>query len=338
MTWDFLHRWFAPVVIVVMLLLPFGTNSYQQFIINQVIVYVIIAIGLNLLLGYAGQFAFAHAALMGIGAYATAILMFRYNISMWLAIPAGGIAAAAIGSLGALPAMRMKRVYLALMTLAIAELIQWILLHWKEVTYGTDGVKVPNQTFFGLQLANDDHKFYLVLAIMLALYVVARRLVESKFGRALVAIRENEIVAQCNGISIAHTKAAVFAVSAFYAGIGGALFALVLGHIVPEGFGLFQLVVHFSIVVIGGLISMFGSVIGAILLTALPELLRGVRALQELIYGILLMLFIVVMPAGIAGFAKQRGWLPDEILVRGWRRLRARLDGGLDAGRPGPPQ
>jgi branched-chain amino acid transport system permease protein len=325
MTRDLIHRWFAPVAIAALLLVPLATNSYIQFIINQVIVYVIIAIGLNLLLGYAGQFAFAHAALMGIGAYTAALLMHRLDVTFWIAVPAGGFAAAAIGSLGALPAMRMKRVYLALMTLAIAELIQWVLVHWKAVTLGTDGVKVPRETFLRFTLASDNHKFYLILAAMVVLYVVARRLVESKFGRALVAIRENEIVAQCNGISIAHTKAAVFAVSAFYAGIGGALFALVLGHIVPDGFGLFQLVVHFSIVVIGGLISMFGSVIGAVLLTTLPELLRGVRALQELIYGILLMVFIIFMPGGIAGFAKQRGWLPDEILVRGWRELRARL-------------
>jgi branched-chain amino acid transport system permease protein len=321
---DWLHRFFAPVALVALLFVPAFTNSYIQFIINQIVVYVIIAIGLNLLLGYAGQFAFAHAALMGIGAYTTALLMYRLGVSFWIAVPAGGVIAAAIGSLGALPAMRMKRVYLALMTLAIAELIQWVLVHWKAVTLGTDGVKVPAQTFFGLSLANDDHKFYLVLAIAVLLYILAKRLVESRFGRSLVAIRENEIVAQCNGISIAHTKAAVFAISAFYAGIGGALFALTLGHIVPEGFGLFQLVVHFSIVVIGGLISMFGSVVGAVLLTALPELLRGVRALQELIYGVLLMVFIVVMPAGIAGFGKQLGLLPDEILSRGWRRLRKR--------------
>lgn len=326
MTRDLIHRWFAPAAIGILLLVPLATNSYIQFIINQVIVYVIIAIGLNLLLGYAGQFAFAHAALMGIGAYTAALLMHRLGVTFWIAVPAGGFAAAAIGSLGALPAMRMKRVYLALMTLAIAELIQWVLVHWKVVTLGTDGVKIPHETFlFRFTLASDYHKFYLILAAMVALYVVARRLMESKFGRSLVAIRENEIVAQCNGISIAHTKAAVFAVSAFYAGIGGALFALVLGHIVPDGFGLFQLVVHFSIVVIGGLISMFGSVIGALLLTTLPELLRGVRALQELIYGVLLMVFIIFMPGGIAGFAKQQGWLPDEILVRGWRELRARL-------------
>lgn len=328
MRFTWLHRWFAPVALTALLFLPLLTNSYVQYVVNQVVVYVIIAIGLNLLLGYAGQFAFAHAAMMGIGAYTTALLMARLGVSFWLAVPAGGIVAAAIGSLGALPAMRMKRVYLALVTLAIAEFIQWVLVHWKAVTLGTDGVKVPVQTFFGLTLASDHHKFYLVLGFMVLLYVVAKRLVESRFGRALVAIRENEIVAQCNGISIAHTKAVVFAISAFYAGIGGALFALTLGHIVPEGYGMFQLVIHFSIVVIGGLISMFGSIVGAILLTALPEILRGVRALQELIYGVLLMVFIVAMPGGIAGFGKHLGILPDEILSRGWRRLKRRHESG----------
>lgn len=321
---DVVRRWFGPVLVVALAFVPLLTDSYIQYILNLILVYVVVGIGLNFLLGYAGQFAFAHAALMGVGAYTVALLTYKLGVSFWLALPAAGVLATLVGLLGALPAMRMKRVYLALVTLAFAELVLWIFIHWKSVTQGTDGVRVRPPNLFGYAVRGDDNIFYLLLIATVVLYVVGQRIVESRFGRSFVAIRENEIVAQCAGINIAQTKALVFGLSAFYAGIGGGLFAVTLGYIVPESFGLFQLVVHFSIVVIGGLISMFGSVIGAVVLTALPEVLRGVQALQEIIYGVLLVVFIVFMPWGIAGLAKRVGLLPDEILVRGWRRLAAR--------------
>lgn len=321
---DNARRWIGLALVVALAFLPLFTNAYVQYIVNLILVYVIIGIGLNFLLGYAGQFAFAHAALMGVGAYTVALLTYKLGLSFWLALPAAGIVAALVGLLAALPAMRMKRVYLALVTLAFAELVLWVLIHWKAVTQGTDGVRVRPPVLFGYSIRGDDNIFYLLLIATVILYVVGQRIVESRFGRSFVAIRENEIVAQCAGINIAWTKALVFGLSAFYAGIGGGLFAVTLGYIVPESFGLFQLVVHFSIVVIGGLISMFGSVIGAVVLTALPELLRDFQALQEIIYGVLLVVFIVFMPMGIAGLAKSKGILPDEILVRGWRRLPAR--------------
>jgi branched-chain amino acid transport system permease protein len=296
--------------------------------INLVLVYVILGIGLNFLLGYAGQFAFAHAALMGIGAYTTAVMTTRLGVSFWIALPLSGVTAMIVGSLGALPAMRMRRVYLALVTLAFAELLHWIFVHWKSVTAGTDGMSVRAPTLFGYSLRGDENVFYVLLAAVVLLYIVGRRIVESRIGRSFVAIRENEIVAQSCGISLRRTKAVVFALSAFYAGIGGSLFALTLGYIVPDSFNLFQLVVHFSIVVIGGLISMYGSIIGAVILTALPELLRDFQALQEIIYGVLLMIFIILMPTGIAGVAKRRGIVPDEILARNWRRLQPTAEAG----------
>lgn len=317
-----LWRLGGPLLAVALLFVPLLTDNYTQYVVNLILVYVIIGIGLNFLLGYAGQFAFAHSALMGVGAYTTALLTYRVGLSYWIALPASGVVAMLIGSLGALPAMRMKRVYLALVTLAFAELIQWVLIHWKDVTLGTDGIGVREPSLFGWEIRGDTSVFYLILAVTALLYVLARRIVESKIGRSFVAIRENEIVAQCNGIDIALTKGIVFALSAFYAGIGGSLYALTLGYIVPDGFGLFQLVIHFSVVVIGGLLSLFGSVIGAVILTTLPELLRGFQALQEIIYGLLLMGFIVFMPTGMAGVLKRWRLLPEEVMSRGWRRLR----------------
>lgn len=303
-------------ILVALAALPFATNPYAQYIINLALVNVVITIGLNVLLGYAGQFAFAHTALMGIGAYTTALLGFWLNLSFWIALPASGLVAMLIGSLGALPAMRMKSVYLALVTLAFAEFTVWVLTQWKSVTLGTDGVAVDSPSLFGRAIAGDTNVYYVLLTITVVLYLAAKLVVASRLGRAMVAVRENEIVAQCSGIDVPRTKALAFAFSAFYAGIGGAMFALTLGFIVPESFGLPQLIIQFSMVVIGGFASLFGSVIGAIVLTGLPELLRDFQALQEIIYGVMLVVFVLLMPKGIAGLAKRVGLLPDELLVR----------------------
>ncbi len=322
------RRSFLPVLLLALLAAPLGTDAYTQYILNLVLIYVILGVGLNFLLGYAGQFAFAHAALMGIGAYTTAVLSARLGVSFWIGLPLSGVLAALVGLMGALPAMRMKRVYLALVTLAFAELIVWVLINWKQVTYGTDGVSMAAPYLFGWRVKGDKNVFYVVLVVTALMFWLAKRILESRIGRAFMAIRENEIVAQCSGINVARTKAVVFALSAFYAGIAGSLYALTLGYIVPESFGLFQLVVHFSIVVLGGMMSLSGALIGAVLLTTLPELLRDFQALQEMIYGVVLMVVIIFMPHGIAGMLKRFGLLPREVLARGWRRHEGPAAGG----------
>ena len=319
-----LRRLFPFVLILALLAASQVMDHYLQYIVNLVLIYVIIGIGLNFLLGFAGQFAFAHAALMGIGAYTVALLTTRVGLSFWLALPLSGVVAAVIGAGGALPAMRMRRVYLALVTLAFAQLIIWILINWNAVTLGTDGVDVRAPYLFGWRMRGDRNTFYIVLPVTVLLYWLARRVLESHVGRAFIAIRENEIVARSNGISVAWIKTLVFALSAFYAGIGGGLYALALGFIVPDSFGLGQLTLHFSIVVLGGMLSLYGAVIGAVVLTTLPEFLRDVQALQEIIYGLVLMVVILVMPQGVAGPLKRFGILPREVLARNWRRLERR--------------
>ena len=308
-------RWAEPALLLALLFVPLVTDKYTQYVCNLVLVYALIGIGLNLLLGYAGQFAFAHAAFMGIGAYSVALLTTRVGFSFWIALPAAGLIAMVVGAVAVLPALRMKRVYLALATIAFAELVTWVLVHWKAVTLGTDGVDIKAPYVFAWRIGSDNAKYFVLLAVTAFMYLLAKRILQSKIGRAFVAIRENEIVAQCNGIDVARTKTIAFALSAFYAGIGGALFALTLGFIVPDGFGLGQIALHFSIVVIGGLASLPGSLIGAVLVTILPEALRGFQGVQELVYGLTLMLFILFMPSGIAGLLRKRGVLPREILA-----------------------
>jgi branched-chain amino acid transport system permease protein len=308
-----------PVLCVALLFVPLVTSGYTQYVVNLMLINVIAGIGLNLLLGYAGQFAFASAALMGIGAYTTGVLAGRLGVPFWVCLPLSGLIAAAIGAAAALPAMRMSRVYLALVTFAFAELIVWVLLNWKFVTLGSDGINVSAPSLFGWRIRGDKNVFYLILFCTAIMYWVAHRIIQSPIGRAFVALSENELVAQCNGINIARTKLLAFGIAAFYAGVAGSLFAVALGFIVPQSFGLAQLIVQFSIVALGGLGSLFGAVIGAVLLTALPEFLRELQSVQEIIYGAVLVAVIIVMPKGMAGALKTIGVLPREILARHWR-------------------
>ncbi len=301
----------------------FFFDKYTQYIVNLVLIYVIVAIGLNLVLGYAGQFAFVHGALMGIGAYVTALLPEKFDISFWISLPVAGVVSAAIGAVIALPAMRISRVYLALLTLGVAQLIGWVLINWQSVTGGTDGVSLGAPYFLGYRLRGDHGAFLIIFPLTIVLYWIARKVLDGKLGRAFITIRENEIVARCNGIDVPRTKIVVFALAGLYAGIGGGLYALTLGFIIPESFGLQQVVLQFSVVVLGGLMSLPGMVLGSVLLTTLPEILRNAQAWQEIIYGLILMIVIIVMPLGLAGLLK--GWrvLPQEVLARNWRRFAA---------------
>jgi len=295
---------------------PLVTNGYTQYVVNLVLVYVTIGIGLNLLLGYAGQFAFASAAFMAIGAYTAALLADRLHAPFWICLPAAGLSAAVIGALCTFPAMRMKAIYLGLATFAFAELTVWVLLHWESLTAGSNGVLVPPPSFFGWQATSNTSVFYVILVTTLIMYAAAKWIVRSRLGRAFVAIRENEIVAQCSGVNIARTKLLAFALSAFYAGIGGALYAITVGFVVPSSFGLSQLVLHLAIVVLGGVMSLSGSIIGAILLTALPEVLRDFQGLQEVIYGVVLVSVVLFMPSGVAGLLRKLGLLRREPFMK----------------------
>jgi branched-chain amino acid transport system permease protein len=279
-------------------------------------VYIIVGIGLNILLGNAGQFAFAHPAFFGIGAYCTGLLMVRMHIPFWFALPMAGLFTSAIGLVVGFPALRMKGLYLAMVTLAFVELNTWVLIHWEAVTYGTDGFNIPSPSLGFLKFSTDKSCYYIVMVCCVALIFLAKNLISSGIGRAFVAIRNSEIAAESVAISTAKYKCIAFMISAFYAGIGGGLYALTIKYVSPESFGLGQILLQFSIVLIGGLQSIVGSILGAILLTSIPELLRGFQAFEEIGYGFLLVIIILFMPSGIAGFLKKHGFIPQEKLYR----------------------
>jgi branched-chain amino acid transport system permease protein len=276
---------------------------------------VVIAIGLNFILGYAGMFAFAHGAFMGVGAYASALLSAKLGFHYVLSLLSAGVLAGAVGCLVGIPAIRVSGLYLAMVTLAFSELVLWVVKHWKSVTNGADGVSIPAPSFLTWQFRSDTANFYIILVVTFVMIAWARRILQSKLGRSFVALRDGEMAARCNGIDVPLTKTIAFGLSAFYAGVGGVLFAQTQHYIAPDSFGLFQTILHFCIVVVGGTASLAGSIIGAVLLTALPELLRNVQALQEIGYGVLLLVFVIFAPRGIAGTLRQMGWLRREAFV-----------------------
>lgn len=293
---------------VALVVLPALANPYLLYVTNIALIYVILAVGLNLLLGYAGQFAFANAALFGIGAYATGLLQVKLGLPFWVAFPGAVLFTTLIGLVVALPALRLSGLYLALVTLAFAQLTQWLMLNWERVTFGAGGFKVPPLTFGRLSPALG--LYYLTLLLAGLLVAGAWNTVRSGVGRALVAVRDSEVAAEALAIDLARYKAIAFSMSALYAGVAGGLYSAALSFVAPEGFDLFQMVVQFSMVVVGGLGSVWGSALGAGLLVGLQEALRAFKGGQEIAFGLLLMACIVFLPDGIISLVKRRarGW------------------------------
>lgn len=302
------NRAFLVVLFAALALVPTVANQYTLFVGNLMMLYIILALGLNLLVGFAGQLAFANAAMYGIGAYGAGLLQVKVGLPFWIAAPSGALLAMGIGTLLAFPALRLSGIYLALATLAFAQATQWVLLHWEKVTFGAGGFPVAEPDFSALGLSADHGVYYVTWIVTIVLLVFAWHVVRSRIGRAFVAMRDREIAAQALGVDLLKYKAMAFALSGFYAGTAGALYCAVLDYVSPEGFDLFQMILHKAMIVVGGLGSVVGSVLGAALLVYLLEVLREFKATQEIVFGALLLAFVLFQPRGLVEFLKR--WLP----------------------------
>lgn len=302
-------RLLTPIPVFVAILLaaliaPIFLNQYKIFVGNLVFIYVILALGLNLLLGYAGLLAFVNAALFGVGAYGTAIARTKFGIPYGFALPIGACTALIIGVLGVLPALRLSGLYLALATVAFAQFAVWVFLHWDPVTGGPTGIRVA-AIDYGTPGAWETTHYYVSLTIAAALIVITSNILRSRFGRAFVAIRESEVAAEGLAIDLTRTKTTAYALSAFYAGTAGGLFAPILTIVVPETYDLFQVIVQFAMVVVGGLGSITGAILGAIGLIGLQETLRATKELQEIAFGGMILLTVLFLPSGLAGLLRK---------------------------------
>jgi branched-chain amino acid transport system permease protein len=266
--------------------------------------YIILAVSLNLIIGYCGQVSLGHAAFYGMGAYTSALVSLHWHFPFFCAIPAAMLVAALLGLGLGIPTLRLKDDYLAIVTLGFGIIVDIVLLNL-EVTGGPDGLaRIPPPSLPGLNFRAKATYVILVALSVLATLGLIYRLVSSRHGRALKAIRDHEITAQVMGINTAGYKIAIFTLSAGLAGLAGSLYAHYITFINPESFGMHTSILVLTMVVLGGMGSILGSVIGALVLTILPEMLRGFADYQDLAYGGLLIVMLIWRPQGLLGTGK----------------------------------
>jgi branched-chain amino acid transport system permease protein len=287
------------VLLMLALALPPLFGSYHHYLASLALINVIMAIGLNILTGNAGQISLCNSSFMAIGAYATTYLSTKLGLSYWVALPLGGFISAIAGFLLGFPALRLRGFYLAVVTLGFLEVSQILIEQLPSITGGVRGISSPRPALFGYALSSDLSFYYVILAITLLTIWCAYSLLRSPTGRAFEAIRTSEAAAQTLAVPLARTKVAAFVISAFFAGIGGGLFASLVRFIDPLEFGVWTSVRHVIFIVVGGLGSISGSIIGAIVLTVLPEVLRAFKEYQEFAFGGLLLAVLILLPHGL---------------------------------------
>jgi branched-chain amino acid transport system permease protein len=267
-------------------------------------IYLMIGFSLNLLLGYTGQISLGHAGFVAVGAYASAILTKHSGLSFGLTAAFGAGLAAAVGFLVGLPALKVRGYYLALVTLAFGEIIQVFIRQAKSLTGGNDGLAVVAPQIPGLALSRPDTTYYLLWVLALCSFLVVRNVVRGRSGRAFACIRDSEIAAQAVGISLTRYKLYAFTLSALLAGLAGAMYSILNQYIHPDDFDFGRSIAYLMMVVVGGLGTLAGSAIGAVLLAVLPEVLRRFQDYQELVFAVLLLGSIIFLPRGIVGLGR----------------------------------
>jgi branched-chain amino acid transport system permease protein len=296
---------------------PLLVSPYWLYIINTIGIYAIAAVGLNLLIGYTGLISLGHGAFFGVGAYAAAVLTTRLGIPFLMALPLAGLITAGVGMLFGIPSVRLKHLYLTIATLASQFIIEYILVQWDGLTGGAEGIAISNISLFGMALSGDRSFFYLIFVSFIFLTWVMVNLLRTRFGRAFIAIRDNDRAAEGMGIPIFKFKLLSFGISSFYAGYAGALFAGYMMAITPEPFNMFLSIEFIAMIIIGGLGSVSGAVFGTIFIVSLSEILSmateflmnfgpaagfsiTIAPLREFVFGLSIVLFIIFEPKGIA--------------------------------------
>ena len=278
-----------------------------EYILHIAIVsgfFIILALSLNLIIGYCGQVSLGHAAFYGLGAYASALTSIHWHLPFLLALLIAALVGAFFGFTLGIPTLRVKDDYLAIVTLGFGVIIDLVLLNL-DITGGPDGLaRIPSPQFWGINFRNKYWYLLLVAFFVVVTLLLIYRLVNSRHGRALKAIRDHEITARVMGINAAAYKIAMFTLSAGLAGMAGSLYAHYITFINPESFGLHTSILILTMVVLGGMGSILGSVLGACFLTILPELFRRFADYQDLAYGAMLIALLIWRPQGLLGAGK----------------------------------
>jgi len=318
----FIRVWFVILIFLVAILFlaslgGIGANEYHYFILNLILINLVAAIGLQILIGFTGLLSLGHAAFMGVGAYTSALLVTAWGCPFILSIFLAGFVAAFFGLIVGIPSLRIKGFYLMVATLAFQFVIEYVIIHWDSVTRGIRGIELPIPHVFGISLQKNQAYFGLLFILAVFLMWGAKNIIRSKIGRAFIAIRDNDVSAEIIGIPIFPYKLLAFSISAFYAGVAGALHAGLLRTAIPEDYHFLNSIILLAMVLVGGLGRLVGTVFGVIFITLVPVLLDLIVSyianvydpnftillgpLKEFVFGGLIVLFIIVEPEGLVG-------------------------------------
>lgn len=311
-----LAAWMAALVALPLVTVAVG-RAYVVYLYDLVMVNIVLALGLNILTGFTGQISIGHAGFMAIGAYASAILTGRLGVPFAVAMPLAALFTAAIGFGLGIPALRLHGHYLAIATLGFGVAVSQLFAVWEGFTGGYQGMKAPAASLLGFRFSTDLRYYYLALAITWLMLAVARNILRTRPGRALMAVRDSEVAAQAMGVNLAKYKTASFAISAFYAGVAGSLYAHLVKFISPFDFNLSVSLTLLAAIVVGGLGSLPGSVLGAVFMTLLPHVFSRVKNLPLVLTGVSLIVVVLFLPHGLVS-------LPWR-LTSAWSGLRAKL-------------
>ncbi|MBB3241758.1 branched-chain amino acid transport system permease protein [Pseudomonas sp. Tn43] len=314
-------RWIIPVMIVIAVVFPFFSNSYLLGVVILGLIYVLLGLGLNIVVGLAGLLDLGYVAFYAIGAYGLALGYQYLGLGFWTVLPLAAIIAGLAGCILGFPVLRLHGDYLAIVTLGFGEIIRLILNNWLSLTGGPNGMAAPLPTFFGLEFGkrakeggvpfheffgiayNPDVKYYFIYAVLflvvLGVLYVKHRLTRMPVGRAWEALREDEIACRSMGLNHVLVKLSAFTIGASTAGLAGVFFATYQGFVNPTSFTFFESALILAIVVLGGMGSTIGVVIAAFVLTVAPELLRGFAEYRVLLFGILMVLMMIWRPRGL---------------------------------------
>jgi branched-chain amino acid transport system permease protein len=300
--------------IAVLAFLPSLLPVYLQFVVSLTLVNAIAAMGMNLSMGYAGQVSVGHAGFVAIGAYTTAILMAKLGLPFWVTLVLGGALAGLFGFLLGLPTLKMSHLYIGTVTFAFGMAADLIALNWVSLTNGPNGLAVP-PAMMGDYAFTPDSFYYVAAAMFVLLFWISRNIVNSRLGRAFLAVRESETAAEAMGIHLAKYKTMAFAIGAAYGGFSGCLYAGLSQFVNPDAF-VFQIsILYLTMNVVGGMGTLAGPLIGATLFTFLPEILRPFAEYKEFLSGAALLFFLLFCPSGLVGMAGEtwrrgRAWFP----------------------------
>lgn len=296
----------AAAILAIGLVLSFAAADYSLRLLNHAVIAAVAVIGLNFAFGFAGLISIGHAAFVGLGAYTLAILTTRYGWSPWAAMPVAVALTALFSALIGFPLLRLKGHYLALATLGLNVSFSIVAMNWMEVTGGTNGIaRIPAFAVAGHGLT-EEREFLWFALVVLALAALAASLIHrSRHGRAMMAVRDDETASAMTGMNTTAVKMSAFVLSAVYAAVAGCLFAGHMRFISPDDFNYAHSITYLAMLIVGGEGTIVGAIVGAVLLTLLPEWLRFLGTAYLAVFGLVLLLILVFQPSGLTGLGQR---------------------------------